>query len=102
MFALSLLASLGAGLFLSNCIPHLAAGLRGEPFPTPFAKPPGKGLSSPVTNALWGSFNLVVGLILLDYAPFAFAFNLNSLAFFAGFVGSGVWLAFHFGAVRKH
>ena len=53
-----------AGAFLVNCVPHLSAGLRGEAFPTPFAKPPARGLSSPRTNMLWGSGNLVVGIVL--------------------------------------
>ena len=53
-----------AGAFLVNCVPHLSAGLRGEAFPTPFAKPPARGLSSPRTNMLWGSGNFVVGIVL--------------------------------------
>ncbi len=28
-----------AGAFLCNSLPHLACGLSGAPFPTPFAKP---------------------------------------------------------------
>jgi MFS family permease len=42
---------------------NLDSGLQ-EPanrFPTRFAKPPGKGLSSPMVNVLWALFNLVVG-----------------------------------------
>ncbi len=98
---LSLLADFGAGLFLCNCLPHLCSGLRGEPFPSPFAKPPGKGNSSAVTNTLWGTLNLAVGLILLDAGPFGFGFNLASLVFFAGFLALGVPLARHFAAVRR-
>jgi hypothetical protein len=41
-----------AGAFLCNSIPHLTKGLQGEPFPSPFAKPPGKGNSSPLVNFL--------------------------------------------------
>ena len=55
-----------AGAFLCNCVPHLTCGLRGEIFPTPFAKPRGKGPSSPLVNFLWGFFNLLVGLFLLS------------------------------------
>jgi hypothetical protein len=29
-----------------------------------FAKPPGKGLSSPTINVLWGLLNLVIGYIV--------------------------------------
>jgi hypothetical protein len=34
------------GTFLANAIPHFVSGMLGRPFQTPFAKPPGKGLSS--------------------------------------------------------
>jgi hypothetical protein len=53
-----------AGLFLTNGIPHFVSGLMGRPFQTPFAKPPGKGLSSSTTNVIWGFFNLAVGYVL--------------------------------------
>ena len=49
-------AAFFAGAFLCNCIPHLDCGLRGAPFPTPFAKPRGIGDSSPLINVLWGFF----------------------------------------------
>src|SRR5947209_18959266 len=58
-----------AGVLLCNCIPHLACGLRGEPFPTPFAKPRGIGHSSSLLNFLWGSLNLFVGGSLLSLFP---------------------------------
>ena len=53
-----------AGLFLSNTIPHFVSGIMGNSFPTPFANPPGVGLSSPVVNVLWGLFNFIIGYIL--------------------------------------
>ena len=53
-----------AGAFLTNGIPHFVSGLMGRPFQTPFAKPPGKGLSSSTTNVVWGFFNLAVGYVL--------------------------------------
>ena len=34
------------GAFLLNAIPHLAAGSMGRASQSPFAKPPGEGLSS--------------------------------------------------------
>jgi hypothetical protein len=37
----------------------------GRPFQTPFAKPPGQGLSSSTVNVLWGSFNIAVGYLLI-------------------------------------
>jgi hypothetical protein len=40
-------------------------GVSGRPFPSPFASPPGKGLSSPLINVLWGLFNVAVGYVLI-------------------------------------
>ena len=48
------------GAFLANTIPHLVNGISGSPFQSPFASPPGQGLSSSMVNVLWGMFNLVV------------------------------------------
>ena len=53
------------GAFLVNAIPHFTNGVSGRMFPTPFASPPGKGLSSPMVNVLWGSLNLVIGYLLV-------------------------------------
>ncbi len=53
------------GVFLANFVPHLVAGVSGRPFPTPFATPPFRGLSSPAVNILWGLFNLAVAYVLL-------------------------------------
>ena len=46
-----------AGIFLANAVPHFVKGICGDRFPTPFAKPPGKGLSSPLVNVLWALVN---------------------------------------------
>ena len=53
------------GAFLANAIPHLVSGMMGRPFQSPFAKPPGQGLSSSTVNTLWGFFNLVIGYVLV-------------------------------------
>ncbi len=53
------------GMFLTNVVPHFVSGIMGEPFQTPFAKPPGKGLSSSTVNVLWGFANLVFAWLLL-------------------------------------
>ncbi len=62
---LDLVADFFGGAFLANSVPHLLAGVSGRSFPTPFAKPPFRGLSSPVVNVLWGLFNLAVAYALL-------------------------------------
>lgn len=53
-----------AGFFLANALPHLFNGISGDAFPTPFAEEPGIGLSSPLTNVLWGLANLLIGYLL--------------------------------------
>src|SRR5271170_6063363 len=53
------------GAFLANAVPHLGNGISGHSFQSPFASPPGEGLSSAMTNVLWGFFNLVVAYLLI-------------------------------------
>jgi hypothetical protein len=53
------------GVFITNAIPHFVCGVMGRPFQSPFAKPPGQGLSTSTVNVLWGFFNLVVGYVLV-------------------------------------
>ena len=53
------------GAFLANAIPHLVSGMMGRPFQSPFAKPPGQGLSSSTVNVLWGATNVAVGYWLI-------------------------------------
>ena len=58
------LALFFAGACLVNSVPHFTNGISGRPFPSPFASPPGQGMSPPIVNVLWGSFNLIVGFAL--------------------------------------
>ena len=53
------------GAFLANAVPHFVSGMMGRPFQSPFAKPPGKGLSSSTVNVLWGFANFVIAYILI-------------------------------------
>lgn len=53
------------GVFFANAVPHFVSGTLGRPFQTPFAKPPGQGLSSSTVNVCWGTFNAIVGYILV-------------------------------------
>ncbi|HWF77718.1 MAG TPA: hypothetical protein VN694_11145 [Caulobacteraceae bacterium] len=62
---LHLVAFFFGGAFLANAVPHAVAGVLGRPFQSPFAKPPGQGLSSSTVNVLWGFFNLAVGYLLV-------------------------------------
>ena len=65
------------GLFLTNAIPHVVRGLMGQPFQSPFAKPPGEGLSSSTVNVVWGFFNVAMGYLLLLHVG---DFDLRSFA----------------------
>jgi hypothetical protein len=53
------------GAFLANAVPHFVSGTMGKPFQSPFAKPPGEGLSSAIVNILWGFANFVFAYLLL-------------------------------------
>jgi len=86
------------GAFLLNAIPHLVKGVTGEPFQSPFANPPGKGLSSSTVNALWGSFNVVVGYGLLLHVGVFDIRNLNhAAAAGSGALALALWISKYFG-----
>jgi hypothetical protein len=53
------------GMFLANSIPHLVAGISGSPFQSPFANPPGEGLSSSSINVVWGATNLALAYAIV-------------------------------------
>jgi len=53
------------GAFLANMVPHFVNGISGNAFQSPFASPPGEGLSSSTINVLWGMFNLALAYLLI-------------------------------------
>ena len=55
------------GAFLANAVPHFVSGVMGRPFQSPFAKPPGEGLSSSTVNVLWGFANFVIAYLLIAW-----------------------------------
>ncbi|MEM7727944.1 MAG: hypothetical protein AAF311_01580 [Pseudomonadota bacterium] len=52
------------GGLIANSLPHIVNGVSGRPFHTPFARPPVRGLSSPVVNVVWGVANLYAAAAL--------------------------------------
>jgi hypothetical protein len=92
------LAYFFGGAFLANTLPHLINGISGRAFQSPFAKPPGKGLSSSTVNVLWGVFNLLVAWLLIfrvgSFSPRDLA---QMLAFGAGILIMSLNLARVFG-----
>lgn len=82
-----------AGFFLINTVPHLVHGISGDPFPSPFANPPGKGLSSAMVNTLWGLFNLVVGYLLFKGGKLSRSNTWGIVVFFIGVIACSLMLA---------
>lgn len=85
-----------AGVFLANAVPHFVQGVSGDPFPTPFSHPPGKGLSSATVNVLWALLNLAVGYILFRVGKVASGGNLALVIFFAGIAAISIMLSANF------
>lgn len=81
------LAAFFAGVFLTNGIPHFINGISGNPFPTPFADPPGKGLSSPLINVLWALLNMLIGYLFFKYSKINSKSKLGLVIFFIGIIG---------------
>jgi uncharacterized membrane protein len=90
------IASFFAGMFLINVVPHFVHGISGDRFPTPFAHPPGKGLSSPTVNVVWALFNLVVGYILFRVGRVSSGRDSALAVFFAGVVAISIMLSVRF------
>ena len=78
------LACFFAGVFLTNALPHFLHGISGDSFPSPFSHPPGKGLSSPTVNVLWGLANFAIGYLLLRAGGFPQPRKGGLVSFFAG------------------
>jgi hypothetical protein len=87
-----------SGAFLVNAIPHFVSGVTGHPFQTPFASPPGEGLSPAMINVWWGAFNIIVGYLLICRVG---SFNLRStkhvITFGIGALLMAMMLAHSFG-----
>ncbi len=86
------------GAFLANALPHLSNGISGRPFQSPFASPPGQGLSSSTVNVVWGFFNLVAAYLLIVWVG---TFDLHNVVHVAlagaGILVMAVMMARHFG-----
>ena len=86
------------GAFAANAVPHFVAGTMGHPFQSPFAKPPGEGLSSSTVNVIWGFFNAVAGYLLVTrvgaFNPMATS---HMVAFGMGVLLVSIFSARHFG-----
>jgi len=90
------IASFFAGLFLANAVPHFVQGVSGNKFPTPFSRPPGKGLSSATTNVFWGLFNILAGYILFQIGRVGTGGTLNAVIFFIGVIAISIMSGINF------
>jgi CHASE2 domain-containing sensor protein len=71
-------------------------GISGNYFPTPFADPPGKGLSSPLINVLWALLNLLIGYLLFRYSRTNAKNKVAMIVFFAGIIFISIMLSMAF------
>jgi hypothetical protein len=85
-----------AGAFLANTVPHFIHGVSGDRFPSPFANPPGKGLSSPMVNVLWGLFNLLIGYLLYCAGKISKSNLPAIIVFFIGIIAMSIMLSISF------
>jgi hypothetical protein len=91
-------AYLFGGAFIANFVPHFVNGVSGNAFQSPFASPPGQGLSSSTVNVLWGLLNLLIGYLLIArVGKFEPRRTLHILVFGVGFVLMSVMLSRAFG-----
>lgn len=89
------------GVFLANALPHLGNGISGHAFRSPFASPPGVGLSSSVVNVWWGLFNAAVGyLLVFRVGNFDLRKTLHVLVLGAGILIMSLSLAHYFGRLH--
>lgn len=98
---LPMIAYCFGGAFLTNAIPHFVCGVTGRPFQSPFAKPPGQGLSSSTVNVVWGFVNIVIGYLLLcRVGDFELKTTEDALACGLGILAMGLFAARHFGPLH--
>ena len=90
------LACVFAGMFLANVVPHFVQGISGNHFPTPFAHPPGRGLSAPIVNTVWALANFVVGFILFRVGQISTGDDRALAVFFTGIAIMSTALSVHF------
>jgi hypothetical protein len=83
-------------MFFANFVPHFVHGISGDRFPSPFAQPPGKGLSSPTVNVVWALFNLVIGYILFRVGNISSGDDSALLVFFAGIAAISILMSVRF------
>jgi hypothetical protein len=86
------------GAFLTNAVPHFVSGVCGRAFQSPFAKPPGQGVSSSASNVVWGFLNGIVAYVLIcRVGAFSLRATGDAVALGLGIFLAGFFLARYFG-----
>jgi len=88
------LACFFAGFWALNLLPHLLHGINGTAFPTPFASPPFRGLSSPLVNTVWALANLVLAYWLARVGRLSVNQPRTMWLFFLGFAVLACFMAY--------
>jgi hypothetical protein len=89
------------GAFLANAVPHYVSGLMGRAFQSPFATPPGQGLSSSTVNVLWGYLNLIAAYVLIcRVGEFDIRSTVHVVAAGLGALLLSIFIARHFGRLH--
>ena len=92
------LAYFFGGAFLGNAVPHFVSGTMGRAFQSPFATPPGEGMSSSRLNVAWGFFNLVIAYLLIcRVGDFDLRATEDVVALGLGMLLAGLFLGGRFG-----
>ena len=94
------LSAFFCGAFFANSIPHFVQGVSGNKFPTPFSKPPGKGLSSPLVNTAWGLLNMLIGWLLIEPGHVFAQTHIPLLVAFIGAALLSIMMSINF--AKKH
>ena len=95
MFVIRAIGWFFSGVFFVNVLPHLIRGISGDKFPSPFAKPHGKKLSSPTLNVIWAFINLSIVLTIFYFNQFSFTVMYGVVILIGGFTMS-IYLSRYF------
>jgi hypothetical protein len=101
------LAYFFGGAVLANALPHLVNGISGRPFQSPFAKPPGQGLSSSTVNVLWGFLNLLIAyLVIKEFGSFSIrnvvqVYTVGAGALLMSVMAARTFGRFHGGLIKR-
>ena len=86
---------------MANAVPHFAQGVSGNKFPSPFAKPPGRGLSSATVNVVWALFNFLIGYLFLRIGQVNSDNMLSLVVFFIGVAAISIMSSVNFQKKEK-